>query len=609
MAGGSAQGVGSPGNGVVAVRYNSDGTLDTTFGTAGKFTASGTLSTLNAPRGWALQPDGKIVIGGSASGDWAVGRLTAAGAIDATFGTGGITFTNLGGADDRAWVLRVQPDGMIVGAGTGAGIFALARYTSGGVLDAGFGTGGIVTTGFPGTSGARALRVLADGKVLAAGFSGPVFTPDFALARYTTAGVADATFGAGGQVTTNFGCNDTAFDLVQQPYAMVVAVGYGFAACGGPNQAIALARYLTFTCGNATIEAGEQCDDGNTASGDCCDASCQAETGNACTDDGNACTDDQCNGSGVCAHPSNSAPCDDGVFCNGADTCSGGACAQHAGDPCAGGTECADACNEAADDCFDPGGTPAPTTATSAPTTRATAAGACAHPPTRCRATTDSSATAPTRAVVAPAATPAIRARPARSAQRLQRGGRQLLRPAGAPCTSDGNVCTTDQCNGGGACVHPTNTAPCNDGVFCNGADTCSGGVCPSTPAIPARPAPSARTRATRAPTTATTPAAWRARATAIRALSTPAPAPGRAPTPPATTARRATTRTPAADGRDVQRRRVHRRYHRRLRAVRDLRQRRRVHRRHPARVARARPSPRRPSSSSRIARPTTSTR
>ena len=75
----------------------------------------------------------------------------------------------------------------------------------------------------------------------------------------------------------------------------------------------------------------------------------------ACTDDGNVCTDDTCDGAGACAHPANTASCDDGLYCNGTDTCSGGACTVHAGSPCP-ETEC-NTCQEATDSCFDAAGT------------------------------------------------------------------------------------------------------------------------------------------------------------------------------------------------------------------------------------------------------------
>ena len=102
-------------------------------------------------------------------------------------------------------------------------------------------------------------------------------------------------------------------------------------------------------CGNGLLDPGEECDDGNLASGDCCSAACQLET--TCPDN-DPCTDDLCDAAGVCHHTANTASCDDGIFCNGADSCSGGACSVHAGDPCTGiPPECNPACNESVRRC------------------------------------------------------------------------------------------------------------------------------------------------------------------------------------------------------------------------------------------------------------------
>lgn len=112
-------------------------------------------------------------------------------------------------------------------------------------------------------------------------------------------------------------------------------------------------------CGNSAVNAGtgEDCDDGNTADGDCCDRNCQAEASGSACPDGNDCTDNQCNGAGLCLTSNNSAPCDDGLFCTGTDQCSGGGCNSHVGDPCVGNPKCADLCNEAGDTCNEAAGT------------------------------------------------------------------------------------------------------------------------------------------------------------------------------------------------------------------------------------------------------------
>jgi len=102
----------------------------------------------------------------------------------------------------------------------------------------------------------------------------------------------------------------------------------------------------------------ENCD-GSTAA---CTADAVKDDGTACTSDGNSCTDDVCT-IGTCAHPTNSLPCSDEIFCNGADTCVNGGCNEHAGDPCGGpdgDADCMESCNEGTDACVapDPNGSP-----------------------------------------------------------------------------------------------------------------------------------------------------------------------------------------------------------------------------------------------------------
>jgi len=145
-------------------RYNSDGTLDTTFGTGGKVT-TGFVDTVFGPISGSaysllLQPDGKIVLAGYANlkggESFALARYNANGTLDAGFGTGGKVSTDFDpsgqGSFAFAYSIALQQDGKIVAVGestiNGQRDFALARYNSNGSLDAGFGTGGKLNTDF-----------------------------------------------------------------------------------------------------------------------------------------------------------------------------------------------------------------------------------------------------------------------------------------------------------------------------------------------------------------------------------------------------------------------------------------------------------------------------
>lgn len=145
-------------------------------------------------------------------------------------------------------------------------------------------------------------------------------------------------------------------------------------------------------CGNAVLDPGEQCDPGL---GECCNPSvCDFEPADwSCrTDD--VCTDHVCDGLGTCrlVGPADGRSCDDGVFCNGADVCSGGACV-HAGDPCAGGAACHDTCDEGTDRCDSPADTRC------APCRACDAAGACVPRALFCRAVSRSTLKVTNRAL------------------------------------------------------------------------------------------------------------------------------------------------------------------------------------------------------------------
>jgi uncharacterized delta-60 repeat protein len=168
--------------------------------------------------------------------------FAAPGDLDPSFGTGGKVVTDLGspnGSADGAQDVALAPDGRIVAAG----LTGLARYNADGSLDDTFGDGGKLVTA-PGIR-ARGVALQPDGKILLAGQAGGATDPDtgatdhdFALARYTSDGSIDPTFGTNGVATTSFsdGPLEDAFDLAVQPDGKIVAAG-------SANFNFAMARY------------------------------------------------------------------------------------------------------------------------------------------------------------------------------------------------------------------------------------------------------------------------------------------------------------------------------------------------------------------------------
>ncbi|MEV6977549.1 calcium-binding protein [Kitasatospora sp. NPDC093806] len=224
-------------------RYNSDGSLDTGFGSGGKAVVDFGTGGADDAFGVAVQGDGKVVAAGLTGGDFALARLNADGSPDNGFGPGGKVTTDFDGGADAARAVAVQGDGRIVAAGytggnTGNYDFALARYTATGALDTGFSSDGKVTTTFGGVEFAHALALQPDGKIVAAGYTGN----DFALARYNSAGNLDGGFDTDGKVTTDFGGSEIVYGVAVQAGGAIVAVG---STVSGGTSDFALARYTS----------------------------------------------------------------------------------------------------------------------------------------------------------------------------------------------------------------------------------------------------------------------------------------------------------------------------------------------------------------------------
>ncbi len=288
------------------------------------------------------------------------------------------------------------------------------------------------------------------------------------------------------------------FGLRMGSFALVIS---GLVILLAPMPALAV-------CGDGIVDANEECDPGgsawcfgdpeqgacgppNCATSDCfyelscCKVNCQfvGDSDIAC-DDGNPCTGpDTCNQLGQCNAEqlpvANGTPCDDGQFCTATDTCQTGECTG-SGSPCA-ETEC-NTCQEDSDSCFDPVETPCAQNDGNDCTT-----GTCNGSGT-CNSTSVADETpcddglfcTETDTCQAGVCTGSGDPCPGTECNTCQEDTDSCFDPSGTACTDDGNACTDDECSGSGMCTHPNNTDTCDNGLFCDGADQCTGGTCES---------------------------------------------------------------------------------------------------------------------------------
>ncbi len=259
-------------------RFNTDGSLDSSFGTGGLVTTDFGTGDAQA-QSIAIQPNGQLVVAGFAftgsSDEFAVARYNTDGTLDSSFGTDGVVTTGFAGSDAMAYAVALAPGGDIIVGGTttmsATGTdFALAAYTSSGTLDPSFGTGGLVTTEFFGIDDElRSLAVQTNGQILAGGFANDGTGYEFALTCYNTDGSVDASFNptTSGLVTTNFyGGDDLAYAITIQSNDTIAVAGA--VDDGSGNVDFGVARYDGFapltdtTPANSTVDAIE----GNTFS-------------------------------------------------------------------------------------------------------------------------------------------------------------------------------------------------------------------------------------------------------------------------------------------------------------------------------------------------------
>jgi len=236
----------------VLVRYNSDGSLDTTLKGSGKLTTA--VGKDCHGKGVALQGDGKIVVAGysfKAGGGqcFTVLRYTADGSLDTSFADSGKVTTNVGTKYASAESVTIQSDGKIVVAGdsfnaSGNNDFAVVRYNANGTLDMSFNETGKATADFGAHDYGRSVAVHGDGRIVVTGYTTKSYESkkECALACFKANGSLDTTFNGTGEVTTNFGGDGNAEgrSVAVQTDGKIVVVGY---ATAGNTEEFALARY------------------------------------------------------------------------------------------------------------------------------------------------------------------------------------------------------------------------------------------------------------------------------------------------------------------------------------------------------------------------------
>lgn len=216
----------------VAIRYNGNGTLDSTFGTAGVVNIND--GSYNKLAEIALQSDGKLVMAGTYSYDIKTIRLNTNGTLDTTFnGTGKVT-GNL--ATDETRSVAIQADGKIVVLGfkydfaAHTSEYFLLRYNSNGTLDTTFNSTGVVLASINKNKSNRpcTVKIQTDGKIVLSGTSYLTYNNDIAILRFNTNGTLDTTFNETGKVTSGILANgsDDLGKLAVQSDGKILATGY-----------------------------------------------------------------------------------------------------------------------------------------------------------------------------------------------------------------------------------------------------------------------------------------------------------------------------------------------------------------------------------------------
>jgi uncharacterized delta-60 repeat protein len=223
-----------------AIRFSSNGSLDTSFGTNGLVRTTFATPGNNYPSSVVYQSSGRFVLGGRCGSNFCAIRYTENGtAIDTSFGSNGVVTTVVtvtGQSDRESFTMTIDVLDRVLLAGTclvnSRTVFCVSRYSKDGAIDTSFGTSGLVAADlFAGSSYAYGIALQEDHKILLTGKTfntiAGVNLQDYATVRYTMDGAVDTSFGNNGVVITRIANRQSVASVViAQTDGKIVVAGY-----------------------------------------------------------------------------------------------------------------------------------------------------------------------------------------------------------------------------------------------------------------------------------------------------------------------------------------------------------------------------------------------
>lgn len=243
-------------------RYNTDGSLDNSFDGDGTLTTDFNNGGNDLAEDVVIQSDGKIIVVGRTDdyidGDIALVRYNSDGSLDTSFDTDGKLTTDFGAGYDYGYAVALQTDGKILVSGQVADAsfdnFGLVRYNNDGSLDTSFDTDGKVLTNFTSYSYGYDIAIQPDGKILVGGTTyNPTLSKDvFAVAKYNTDGSLDTSFDTDGKTTASFNSNDnTGKGIAIQSDGKIILAGKSY---NGNNDDFAVLRYNNSVSSSISVD-------------------------------------------------------------------------------------------------------------------------------------------------------------------------------------------------------------------------------------------------------------------------------------------------------------------------------------------------------------------